>query len=90
MTDDYSTHAQQPPPTPNPDLSGLERLVGSWNVSGGARGEERSSRRGRTYAMPPKGADDVLPMPSTASCRQVPRSPTQARAIDEARGVRRA
>jgi hypothetical protein len=36
MTDDHSTDIQQPP-TPNPDLSGLERLVGTWNVSGGAR-----------------------------------------------------
>ena len=37
MTDDH-TDTQQQPPTPNPDLKGLERLVGTWNVSGGARG----------------------------------------------------
>ena len=37
MTD--ATTTQQQPPTPNPDLRGLERLVGTWNVSGGAQGQ---------------------------------------------------
>jgi hypothetical protein len=36
MTDDYAD--PQRPPTPNPDLKPLERLVGTWNVSGGAQG----------------------------------------------------
>lgn len=31
-----TTDAQ--PPTPNPDLAGLNRLVGVWNVTGGADG----------------------------------------------------
>jgi hypothetical protein len=29
----------QPAPTPDPDLQALHRLVGTWNVSGGARGQ---------------------------------------------------
>jgi hypothetical protein len=29
----------QPAPTPNPDLEGLNKLVGTWNVSGGAQGQ---------------------------------------------------
>jgi len=37
MTDDHTDTPQQPP-TPNPDLKGLERLVGTWKVSGGAQG----------------------------------------------------
>jgi hypothetical protein len=37
MTDDHADTPQQSP-TPNPDLKGLERLVGAWNVSGGAQG----------------------------------------------------
>ena len=37
MTDDH-TDTQQQPPTPNPDLKGLERLVGTWTISGGAQG----------------------------------------------------
>jgi hypothetical protein len=36
MTDDHANTQQ--PPAPNPDLKGLERLVGTWNVSGGAQG----------------------------------------------------
>jgi hypothetical protein len=28
----------QQPPTPNPDLEGLDRLVGTWKVSGGTEG----------------------------------------------------
>jgi hypothetical protein len=38
MTDDHSTDTPQQPPTPNPDLKGLERLVGTWTVAGGAQG----------------------------------------------------
>jgi hypothetical protein len=34
-----NTDTQQQPPTPNPDLRGLDRLVGTWNVSGGAQGQ---------------------------------------------------
>jgi hypothetical protein len=45
MTDDHSTDTQQPPPTPNVDLKRLERLVGTWNVSGGAQGRATSRRR---------------------------------------------
>ena len=37
MTDDHADTQQ--PPTPNPDLEGLGRLVGTWSVSGGARGQ---------------------------------------------------
>ncbi len=33
-----STQAEQQPPTPNPDLKSLDRLVGTWKVSGGAQG----------------------------------------------------
>jgi len=36
MTDNY-----QAQPTPNPDLKSLEKLVGTWKVSGGAVGEVR-------------------------------------------------
>jgi hypothetical protein len=36
MADDIST---QQPPQPNPDLKGLNRLVGTWKVSGGAQGQ---------------------------------------------------
>jgi hypothetical protein len=31
-------HTEAQPPTPNPDLEGLNRLVGTWNVTGGAEG----------------------------------------------------
>jgi hypothetical protein len=37
VTDDTSTQYQQPA-APDPDLKRLERLVGTWNVSGGAPG----------------------------------------------------
>jgi hypothetical protein len=37
MNDD-NTNAQHQPPTPSPDLGGLDRLVGTWKVSGGAQG----------------------------------------------------
>ncbi|HZD60039.1 MAG TPA: hypothetical protein VE439_06250 [Anaerolineae bacterium] len=31
--------AQPGPPTPNPDLKSLDRLVGTWKISGGAQGQ---------------------------------------------------
>lgn len=31
---DTNTQAPQQPPTPNPDLKSLDRLVGTWDVSG--------------------------------------------------------
>jgi len=37
MADDTTTQPQ--PPQPNPDLQGLERLVGTWNIAGGAQGQ---------------------------------------------------
>jgi len=37
MTDDAM--ATQQPPTPSPDLKSLDRLVGSWKVTGGAQGQ---------------------------------------------------
>jgi hypothetical protein len=37
MADD-NINAQQQPPEPNPDLKGLDRLVGTWEMSGGAQG----------------------------------------------------
>jgi hypothetical protein len=36
-TDEAEAHPQQP--EPNPDLNSLDRLVGTWEVSGGARGK---------------------------------------------------
>jgi hypothetical protein len=36
-TDDAQAHQQ--PPEPNPDLKDLDRLVGTWEVSGGAQGK---------------------------------------------------
>jgi hypothetical protein len=36
---DAPTDTPQQPPTPNPDLRGLDQLVGTWNVSGGAQGQ---------------------------------------------------
>lgn len=41
MTDDSNTHnaqTTQQSPQPNPDLKSLDRLVGTWAVSGGAEG----------------------------------------------------
>jgi hypothetical protein len=35
---DESTQSPQQSPTPNPDLKALDRLVGTWKVSGGAQG----------------------------------------------------
>jgi hypothetical protein len=37
MTDTTNTQGYQTP-TPNPDLQRLDRLVGTWNVAGGAHG----------------------------------------------------
>jgi hypothetical protein len=37
MTDDAMVTQQ--PPTPSPDLKSLDRLVGSWKVTGGAQGQ---------------------------------------------------
>ena len=39
MTDNTNAQAQQQLPAPNPDLKSLERLVGTWKVSGGAQGQ---------------------------------------------------
>jgi hypothetical protein len=39
MTDDDSTQTQQRPPEPQHDLQRLDRLVGTWNVSGGTQGK---------------------------------------------------
>jgi hypothetical protein len=36
-----NTQAEYQIPTPNPDLKSLDRLVGTWNVSGGAQGQVR-------------------------------------------------
>lgn len=36
--EDDNTQAYQQAPTPNPDLKGLDRLVGTWHVSGGVQG----------------------------------------------------
>jgi len=37
--DNTNTQAEQQPPKPNPDLKSLDRLVGTWKVSGGAQGQ---------------------------------------------------
>ena len=39
MSDDTYTQGTQQPPTPNPDLKSLDRLVGTWNISGDAQGQ---------------------------------------------------
>lgn len=39
MTDNVDNQAAQQPLTPNPDLKTLDRLVGTWKVSGGAQGQ---------------------------------------------------
>ncbi len=36
---DTTTNAQAQPSMPQPDLQRLDRLVGTWNVSGGAQGQ---------------------------------------------------
>jgi len=36
--DDANTYAEQPP-APHPDLKNLDRLVGTWEVSGGTQGK---------------------------------------------------
>ncbi|MBI5304945.1 MAG: hypothetical protein HY868_22620 [Chloroflexi bacterium] len=33
-----NAQSQQQPPKPNPDLKSLDRLVGTWKISGGAQG----------------------------------------------------
>jgi hypothetical protein len=38
MTDDGSVQELQQRPGPSPDLQGLDRLVGTWQVTGGAEG----------------------------------------------------
>ena len=38
MTDDRSTEIPDHPPMPQPDMAALDRLVGSWEVTGGVRG----------------------------------------------------
>lgn len=37
--DSYDTQAEAQLPQPNPDLRSLDRLVGTWKVSGGAEGQ---------------------------------------------------
>jgi hypothetical protein len=36
---DTNTYAEQQAPAPNPDLKSLDRLVGTWEVTGGAQGK---------------------------------------------------
>jgi hypothetical protein len=38
MTEENTYPQAQQPPEPAPDLRGLDRLVGTWNVTGGANG----------------------------------------------------
>lgn len=38
MTENASSQTIQQPPKPNPDLKNLEKLVGTWKVSGGIQG----------------------------------------------------
>jgi hypothetical protein len=38
VTENELTQASPQPPKPNPDLKALDRLVGLWKVTGGARG----------------------------------------------------
>ncbi len=38
MTENDDTQTAKPTPTPNPDLKQLEKLVGTWKVSGGIQG----------------------------------------------------
>jgi len=37
--DNNNAQTEQQPPTPNPDLRSLDRLIGTWNVTGGAVGQ---------------------------------------------------
>lgn len=41
MSDDPKAQTAQQTPTPNPDLKPLDRLVGTWEMSGDARGRVR-------------------------------------------------
>lgn len=38
MADNTPPEVYQPAPTPHPDLKRLDRLIGTWQVSGGAQG----------------------------------------------------
>lgn len=38
MTDDEAATQSEQQPTPNPNLDDLDRLVGTWDVSGGTEG----------------------------------------------------
>ena len=38
MADDSTNTQAQQPPEPHPDLKGLDRLVGTWKVTGGTQG----------------------------------------------------
>ena len=37
--DNTNAEPEYQAPEPNPDLKGLDRLVGTWNISGGAQGQ---------------------------------------------------
>ena len=39
MTENDNTQTAQQPSKPNPDLKSLDKLVGTWKVSGGAQGQ---------------------------------------------------
>lgn len=39
MADNNDTQAAQPSPEPNPDLRKLDRLIGTWKLSGGVQGQ---------------------------------------------------
>jgi hypothetical protein len=41
MSDSNNEQAQYQPATPNPDMQSLDRLVGTWKVSGGIQGQVR-------------------------------------------------
>src|ERR1051326_96410 len=41
MAENDSTQVSQQSPKPNPDLKSLERLVGTWKLSGGVQGQIR-------------------------------------------------
>lgn len=47
MTDHNIQDQAYPPPRPNPDLRSLDRLVGTWHISGGAEGIKRYVRNGK-------------------------------------------
>src|SRR5688572_26602592 len=41
MSDNNNEQGQYQPAIPNPDLKSLDRLVGTWKVSGGTQGQVR-------------------------------------------------